>query len=375
MRLNKALLMVILIIALTLTGCWDSIELDELMVPFSVSFDLVKPEEKEYPDDRYLIGLSYPAFYGSANEKNNVTAAAGYLAGETRSRRNTHVGEQLVTGQIKVVLLGDELAEKGNIDEVLDILGRTPSTKASLYMAVVNGRAIDVLNSNVNYYPDSDEYIRSLLKNINKTNFYPYISLYNYNKEAFNNYTASLVPYITYRNGEIILAGSCYINEGKKIAHLGREETETAVMLRGVSGRGTLSFPVKEGDETIDSISAVLKNKRKVKIKNEGDYYTIDITIKLTGGVVEHFKQVPFEDGRDILKLGEKSLEEIIKKRAEMLVEKTQKELKCDTFGVANYIKAFTRQKLSKADIDKIIQNAHINVLVEVTLKDTGDKL
>ena len=375
MKLNKALLMVILAAALILTGCWDHKELDELMIPFTASFDLTVPEEKEYPDDRYLIGLTYPAFYEGMKEKNNVAAAAGYLVGETRSRRNARVGEPLTTGQIEVVLLGNELAKKGDINEVLDILTRNPSTRASLFLAVVDGRGIDVLKGNVNYYPDSDEYIRSLLRNINKTNFYPYISLFEYNREAFSDYAAPLIPYMSYRNGDIILAGSCYINEGKKIAHLGRAETEIAVMLKGIKGSGTLSFPIKQGDEIIDSISAVLTNKRKVKVKNEGDYYRIDITIKLTGEVVEHSKQVPFEDGKDILELGEKSLEEIIKRRAEAFVERTQKEIKTDTLGVAKYIKAFTRWKLSKADIDEIIQNARINVNVEVKFTDTGGEM
>ena len=110
-------------------------------------------------------------------------------------------------------------------------------------------------------------------------------------------------------------------------------------------------------------------------VKNEGDYYTIDIIIKLSGSVIEHYKQVPFEDGKDLLKLGEKSLEEMIKKRAEAFVEKTQKELKVDALGVASYIKAATRWKLSKDDIDEIVQNARINVNVEVSLKDTGGNL
>jgi Ger(x)C family germination protein len=375
MKQNKILLLIILTITLSLSGCWDTKELDELMIPFLTSFDLAEPHEKEYPDDRYVIGVSYPVFYGDVKEENDVAVAAGYLIGETRSRRNAHVGEQLVTGQTKVLLIGNELAEKGNIDEVLDILTRDPSTKASLYLAIVDGRAVDILNGKVNHYPNSDEYVRKLLKHINKTNFYPYISLFHYNREVFSNNIAPLVPYITYKNGDIVLAGSCYIDNGKKIAHLGREETETAVMLRGISCRGTLSFPIKDGDKIVDGISLACTNDRKVRVKNEGEYYSIDITIKLKGGIVERSKQVAFEDSKEIIKLGEKSLEDIIQKRAEALVKKTQTEIKCDTLGVANHIKAITRWELTKEDIDEIIQNAHINVDVEVHILSTEGKM
>jgi hypothetical protein len=184
-----------------------------------------------------------------------------------------------------------------------------------------------------------------------------------------------LIPYIDYKNGDIVLAGSCYINNGKKIAHLGREETEAAVMLRGIRCRGTFSFPVKDGDETIDSISVACTNSRRVRVKNEGDYYSIDITIKLVGGIIERSNQVDFEDSQNVIELGEKSLEDIIQKRAEVLVERAKNEFKCDTLGVANYIRANTRGELNKEDIDEIIQNAQVNVNVEVRLISTEGKL
>lgn len=375
MRQNKVLLIIVLTIAMTLTGCWDAKELDELMIPFLVSFDLVEPQEKQYPDDRYLVGVSYPAFYEGAKETNNFAAAAGFLVGETRSRRNSHIGEQLISGQIKVLLIGDELAKQGNIDEALDILTRDPSTKASLYLAIVDGRAIDILQGNVKHYPNADEYIRKLLKHINKTNFYPYISLFHYNREVFSNNISPLIPYMTYKEGDIVLAGSCFIDNGKKVAHLGREETETAVMLRGISCRGTLSIPIKEGDKVVDGVSLACTNDRKIRVKNEGDYYSIDITIKLTGGIIERAKQVPFEDSEEVIKQAEKSMEDIIKKRAEALVKRTQTEIKCDTLGVANYIRAITRWELTKGDIDEIIQKAHINVNVEVRILSTEGKV
>lgn len=375
MKQNKIFLIIILTITMMLTGCWDSKELDELMIPFLGSIDLVEPYEKEYPDDRYLVGVSYPTFYEEIQKNNNYAAAAGYLIGETRSRRNAHIGEQLVTGQTKVLLIGNKLAEQGSIDELLDILTRDPSTKASLYLAIVDGRAIDILKARVNHYPDPDEYIRKLLKHVNKTNFYPYISLFHYNREVFSNNISPLIPYIIYKNGDIVLAGSCFVNNGKKVAHLGREETETAVLLRGIKCRGTLSFPVKKDDKIIDGLSLACSNSRKVKVKNEGDHYSIDITIKLKGGIVERSKQVAFEDSKEVITLGEKSLEDIIQKKAEALIKKTQNEIKCDTLGVANYLRAITRWKLDKADIDEIIQNADIKVNVDVTILSTEGKL
>ena len=116
-KIHKYILLsaVIIINALSLSGCWDERELDELAVPFIRGYDYANEEEKMQPDDKYLISAGFPVFYEDTAEKYHVDITSGSLDGEGINNRNTHFGEQIIQGQLQIVMLGEELIRNENI--------------------------------------------------------------------------------------------------------------------------------------------------------------------------------------------------------------------------------------------------------------------
>jgi hypothetical protein len=131
---------------------------------------------------------------------------------------------------------------------------------------------------------------------------------------------------------------------------------------------------VVEDGEVIDQATFEGTNSRKVTVERIGDRYVFNIQIKLSGIIVEHRKQTPIQDSVDLLETFKVSLEKDIKKRAEVLIEKTQEEFKFDTLCLASHIKANTREKLTKEDIDRIVSESDINVEVKVHIRNVGGK-
>ncbi len=358
-----------------LTGCWDAKELDDLSVPLVVAYDRIMESEKEYPDDKYVVTVGVPVFYEDVKEKFHVIDTTGQIIGEARGKRNIQLGEQVIFGQLQLLLLGEELAKKENLLEVIDVIMRNPKIKASIFVVIVKGRAVDIIKTPTHSYPNVGIYLKALMENSRNTNFYPYTTLFRFNRDLISYETAALLPHIKYREGDIMLAGSCLVNKGKISGEMGREETETAVMLRGIKCRGTLAFKAEKDGKVIDEATFEGTNSRKVTVKNEGGKYVFNIQIKLSGGIIEHKKNKPMQDGTDLLKMFQDSLEKHIKKRAEALVKKTQEEFKFDALNLANTIKAHTREKLTKEDIDKIIQESEINVDVKAQIRNAGGKM
>jgi len=375
-RLKKIILFIwVLLCSLILEGCWDAKELDDLSVPLVAALDKTLESEKEYPDDKYLVSLGIPIFYEDAEQKFHVVETPGQIVGDARERRNSQLGEQVIFGQMQLLLIGEELAKAEDFLEITDILTRNPSVKASLFIVVVKGRAVDLINKPIHDYPNVGIYLKALLDDSKDTIFFPYTTLFDLNRESLSYETAVLVPHIIYRGEHIDLAGSCLVNKGKVAGELGSKETETAVMLRGIKCRGTLSFEALMDKKVIDEATFAGTNSRKVTMKREGDRYIFNIQINLSGIIVEHKEQNPMQDGIDLIKVFQDSLEQHIKKRAEVFVEKTQEEYKFDALCLANYIKAHTREKLTKEDIDKIVQKAEINVEVKVEIRNAGGKM
>lgn len=372
---KSILIIVILLCLITLSSCWDAKELDDLSIPSVVACDTTLTKEKKYPADKYIVSMLIPMFYKNTEKRLRVVASAGKIPGETRGRRDSRLGDKAIFGQMQILLFGEELARKENLLEVTDIFTRNPSVKLSVFLAVVNGRGVDLLKKQIPYYPNVGIYLRALLKKTRDSNFYPNTNLFRFNRGLISYETAVLLPYISSEKEELVLAGSCLINNGKMAAKLGMKETETAVLLKGIKCRGTLPFEVSRNGKTIDEVSFEGTNTRKVTVKRIKDKYAFDIRIKLMGIIAEHKSQEPIQDSIDLLKLFQESLEKDIKKKAEAFVEKTQKEYKFDALDLANHIKAHTREKLSGDDIDRIVQESDINVEVKVQILNSGGKM
>lgn len=375
MHRRLILLLTIVFITVTLGGCWDAKELDDLAIPLVAACDLAEESEKEYPNDKYLTTVGVPVFYRDVKENFHIIDTPGQMIGESRERRNEQLGEEVILGQLQLLVIGEELGKKENLLEITDSLTRNPRVKASLYILISKGRAVDLLKRPVHSYPNVGTYLKSLQENNRKTIFSPYTTLMMFNRDLISYESSAILPHVAYDGGEIRLVGSCLVNNGKVAGELGIQETETAVFLRGIKCRGHISFDAVKDGKVIDRASFGGTNARKVKVRREGDKYIFDIKIILKGVIVEHEKQIPMQDGIDLLEVFQNSLEQHIKERAEALVEKTQKEFKFDALHLANYIKAYTREKLTKEDIDRIVQEAEINVDVEVQIKNAGGKM
>lgn len=373
---SKALLLTMLLaFVITLCGCWDVKELDDLAIPLVGAYDLIKESEKAYPEDKYLVTVGMPVFYKDVSEKFHIVETSGSTAGEARGRRNSELGEQVIFGQLQLLVFGEDVGKEDNLLELMDIISRNPAIKSSLFVVIFKGRAVDLIKKPVHDYPNMAIYLKALLENSRKSNFYPYTTLFQLNRELISYEAAAIIPHVAFKDGDIMLAGSCLINKGKTAAELGREETETAVMLRGIECRGDITFDMTENGKVIDKATFEGRNSRKVKLMIQDGRYIFNIRIKLDGIIIEHREQKPTQDGTDYMKLFKSSLEQHVKKRAESYVEKTQKEFKFDSLCLAQYIKANTREKLTKEDIDKIIEDAEINVEVEVKIRNVGGKM
>lgn len=302
-RLKKAvLLMSVILCSIILEGCWDVKELDDLTVPLFAAFDTVLESEKKYPEDKYLVSLGIPIFYEEAARKFHVVETTGEMIGEARERRNSQLGEQVILGQLQLILIGEELAKKEDVLVVTDIVTRNPSVKASLYIVIIKGRAVDFIKKPIHDYPNIGLYLRALLKGSKNTLFYPYTTIFDLNRFLISYETSALVPLIISKDEHIVLVGSCLVNKGRIAGELGRYETETAVMLRGIKCRGILSFDAFKDGEVIDKATFRGSNSRKVTVKKEGGKYFFNIQIKLKGIIVEHKEQKPIQDGTNLIR-------------------------------------------------------------------------
>jgi hypothetical protein len=146
------------------------------------------------------------------------------------------------------------------------------------------------------------------------------------------------------------------------------------VLLRGVKGAGYLPFQYLEkglkGEGTIHA-----SNGRKVKVIRDGDEFTFKINITFEGVVVENIPEISSID-QECLECIQEAVAKDVEGQCRQFLDLMQNDLKTDCIDINKYALAKWRRELTPViDQEEFIQNARIEVKVDVKLVNTGEYL
>lgn len=146
-------LAILLVFALTLSlsGCWDYAELDDLALILLIGFDL-DPAGDGFEVTVHILNIAAGEGngasgmeQGSGNPSQTVTftATGQTISDATRNLRGRVPGE-LSFHHVRLILIGEELARKG-VAPVLDILIRAPEIRIISNLLICQGTAREVM--------------------------------------------------------------------------------------------------------------------------------------------------------------------------------------------------------------------------------------
>lgn len=140
--------LVLFSIIMSLSGCWDYVELDELALVLLMGFDL-DPAGDGFEVTVHLLniaagnGASGTEQTGSSSQTVTYTATGQTISDATRNLRGRVPGE-FSFHHVRVILIGEELARKG-IAPVLDLLIRAPEIRIISNLLICQGTAREVM--------------------------------------------------------------------------------------------------------------------------------------------------------------------------------------------------------------------------------------
>ncbi|WP_336785201.1 Ger(x)C family spore germination protein [Paenibacillus sp. MMO-177] len=152
---------------LTLTGCWDRREIND------VAFVLASAIDKE--DDHFRVSVLIPlpgnmgstagGGGGSGGQKPYaIKTETGKTVREAVSKMQFRLPRHLFFGHRRVIIIGEELARTEGVESVIDALTRTPENRLTAFIAITKGKAMDVLNADTRLERFSAESMRELLQ-------------------------------------------------------------------------------------------------------------------------------------------------------------------------------------------------------------------
>lgn len=394
---KKIMVLIFYMIAIiSLTGCFDANELDELGISLILGFDVV--------EDKLLITAEVvDPQYSSSSSDTGEGSTVKYVQGigntvfEAFRDITLKFDRRIYAAHNKVLIFGEELARSGLITHI-DQLFRDREQRESAFMLIAKGaRAYEVMGVNSGLETVPANYILDLIKNINNnpksidTNIISYMQHYYHEGHhpivgVIEKKRKNVIDKTSEDKGseeyELSIIGSAIFRKDKLIGYLNGNDTKAVNYLLNNIENGIITFPIfnsseekvqSEGLSTNVSSVNVIKGKTKNDIEINGDKVILKTKINIRAALGELIAKTDVSNEEDIRRL-EDACSKTVEVNIESAVKKVQQEYGTDIFGfgMAFHHKYPKQWEKIKENWDEIFKDAEFQIEVKTSIIRTG---
>ncbi|RUL48625.1 Ger(x)C family spore germination protein [Lysinibacillus antri] len=370
--MKKTIISVIfLMMTLVLTACLEQYNLEKLGLATVIGYDLDKEEVRATA----VLNQFQP------EEKNafQVVSSPGNTSKTSRQSSNLETSNKIVGGQLRVVVLGESLAEEGVLS-ITDTLSRDASIGTMLYLCVSKGNAKEILETKP---PVSDmgTYLYNLLKQNIEGELLVSATLHEFLQAYYDPGKDPILPLVTMEDKSVKADGLVVFNNDKVVGFLKGDEGFYIKLIRERFKAGSTEISIPS-----ESVKKFIKNKPKKEnifvvvddIKSNSKITLVEastpkykITIHIDSVIKEVSEEVILEDPESL-----KTLEELIEKEMEKKVNNIMKklqEMNSDPLGFGMvYDSSIRNKKLTHEEWKDMFPHAEFDVEINVDIVKTG---
>ena len=346
----------------------ERVPVEDLETITGIGYDI---ERKGEDTIEYSIPINTNVYKPSGAQVNLLFKEQGKNLGEVIQKRQEKMNKKFVQGQERVILVSEDYARYG-LKTLIDDRFRNSEVNDMAYMAVCKGKTEDYLKYEAKGYSNSSEYIGGLVEASANYSFFSD----NYKLvDAFVRIGAEgrslALPYIEITEEGIEITGIAIFKEDKMQILTDDKNSKILNLLKNDNVKGVMSLQ-KNPKVYIDFEGET--GKRKVRCYKEGDKYSFDIDLTLTGTIINNEMYADIIKDVNTKKEFEKDMEKSIEKQCDDFIKVMKSNYKMDCIALGREAAAkYGRQK--KIDWNKVVSSADIkvNVKVIVDLQGRGD--
>lgn len=363
-KMPKKILLFLFLIILPLTGCWDATDVKDMVIPSIAGFD--------YQQGKHIMLLNYPVLE-EAKEQSDVLRTEGKTIGQSRIDRGNKTSRIVSSGDLKGVIIGKELAEKGT-EGLFDYLFRFTTLTQTVRLIVTDGPAEDVFKVEPKQYRSVGENVLDLMRNSSKNNFIPDENLHRFKINVFTAGFNPVLPVIRVHQGDRIeVAGAALFKKYRMVAMVNENEMRTLTWLRGEKKRGDIYLELEDKNGEVQQITFNGGNSRKVKTKLVNGRPSFEVEIILQGMIIENIDGYQFAGKEENVNLVETALAAEVQQQCEQFVADLQQKYRVDAILLGKYARVYWPDLLKEEDWDEVFCNSEIKVKVKVIIQGTGE--
>lgn len=357
--MRRAILTVICILTVLLTGCWDAVDIEERAYVIGVAIDEYPPipegheSENKDPDSKqerilerdtevdtgkpiYAMTIQLPVIKlgtlpnaqggGSAEQGTPKTweiTQAGNSFMEMNRTIATRVNLKPYYEHLQVIVISDKVAKKG-LKNVLDFFIRDHEMRSRTKVFIIEGEAKKVLDIVPRIEDYSSIYLAKMVSNAKvSAKMIHWTDLGKAVQSIYSEQDFAL-PRIKISVDEVMNKGAAIFKGDKMIGWIDGSDVEAGKMMRNLTKGGILTARMPGHKDSIMTLE-IAKAKSKVTPLIQGNTVTFKIDLDIKGNYVENVNcTFEKEIDQDFVEEACKTFEESMQSQCKQTIEKVQ---------------------------------------------------
>lgn|GEM_PF-3761526 len=291
--------------------------------------------------EHHLVTVGMPIFQKEAAENVIRLSAEGSSVVNALEEISQNTELDLVTGQIRTVVIGEELAKEG-VAKHLDLVTRDSDFPLNAAITVCKGKANEFLQYKPKEDPRMGIYLRELLDSAEKRGLIMDADITTFyikkNAEGWD----PCLPFLEITEEGVTFVGRALFRHDKMVGFLSMEENKIETVLDEQAIVTPISFEDpfgkdEEGNKRAKVNIQVNSAQTKVKTSLENGQVKALIKVSIIAEIIDNESNIDLLDPQ-IINVYNASFAEQFSRRAESILAKTQ-ELRTDPLGVGAYFR------------------------------------
>ena len=373
-------LILLIVLSLLLSGCWNRRELSNLSIVQGIGIDKIEDDQMSITVQILKPGSMKGKSSEGSGEKATLTlTSTGKDIQDALRNATTESDRKLYLGQMKIIVIGEEAAKMG-IGPLLDLFNRDQEDRRTRFLFIAHGKAKDILEAEHAQEKLPAKAIESLAKATASTSQIPKIITHDTLKTIASKTSAPFIPgieLVEQTNNEKIkkkikLEGTAIFKEDKLIGWMDKKETRGLLWILGQVKSGVLMVK-SPGDENKYVGLEIIRASSKINPTLMNDQLVVNVKVTETGNLSEQLSEVHLTTPERFQQLEEKQ-KAAIHDEINAAIVKAQIELGVDVFKFGEAIhREFPQEwKKLKKNWDREFTNLDINVEVDANLRNVG---
>jgi spore germination protein len=307
--LNKVKTFVIVCTIFLLSGCTPFVENNTIEEIAPVTFWSINNGQ----DGKLVISTLIPPLI---KEKKKLLTLDVNLLKEGGKNFNLKYFRELKSGQLRMLLINEELAKKGIIS-IINTLITDPEISQRIYLVIVRGNFDEYIENQLSDQENSDYFLYRMLKHYEKKNQgeITVINLHQFKNQLYSPFSDPILPVFKAEKDNFTYEGTAIFNDDKLIETISNMDDQVYQLIGNDHYLKFLPLP---------ELSIVVGHIRsEVKMKLNQKYTSLSVKVNLTGRIEEYRGEKNVLNQKELLKINQ-DIETYLEKQTIDLLKKMQ---------------------------------------------------